>query len=316
MKKFSISIPTPCHENWSAMTPESKGRFCGSCQKTVVDFSVMSDRQIAEFFKKPATATCGRFMPDQLNRVIQMPPKRLQWLRYMLTIAIPAFLMSCKLGAKQATQGKMLGTEQRLIGDTITKVIAPPPPTVGMIIERPIDRIKGRVSNAKHSKVSPIKRCTIQPIKNDSDCFSKAPFVFQPVASNVKIDSSLTDEMKGLQGIAGGISFIKISSFKKKAAIPLIPQLTPAKPASFFIYPNPVKASSSFTIEWKMIDKGTYQLAIQNSTGQMVQEEEISIDNENARATIQLKSVVAGLYFVQLTNKKNGKRFTEKLVVK
>ena len=314
MKKFSISIPTPCHEDWNAMTSEGKGRFCGSCQKTVVDFSMMSDRQIAEFFKKPATTTCGRFMPDQLGRVIEQPPKRLPWLRYILTIAIPAFLMSCKLGARQATQGKMISTEQHITGDSIAVPL--PPPTVGMIIEQPIDTAKAKTSRAKQTKPTLIKRCTIQPVINDSEGFSKAPFVFHPDIFRIDTISPLSLTSQSLSGVLGGFSVTGVRLTKKKAPVPLIPQLTPTKPSSFLIHPNPVQASSSFTIEWKMIDKGIYQLALQNSAGQQVQSEEIIIDNENARATVPLKSTVAGLYFVRLTNKKTGKQFTQNLIVK
>ena len=73
MKKFELSIPKPCHENWDAMSPEEKGRFCGSCQKTVIDFSEMSDRQVAEFFRRPAGSVCGRFHQDQLQRTMEIP---------------------------------------------------------------------------------------------------------------------------------------------------------------------------------------------------------------------------------------------------
>src|SRR6185436_3832810 len=100
-KKIQLSIPTPCHENWDAMTPVEKGRFCGSCQKQVVDFSTMSDRQVAEFFKKPSTGSvCGRFMSDQLGRIIEIPKKRIPWLKYFFQFAVPAFLVSLKSSAQ------------------------------------------------------------------------------------------------------------------------------------------------------------------------------------------------------------------------
>jgi len=37
MKKMRISIENPCHEDWQKMLPESQGRFCQACEKTVVD---------------------------------------------------------------------------------------------------------------------------------------------------------------------------------------------------------------------------------------------------------------------------------------
>lgn len=109
-KKLQLSIPQPCHENWDAMTPLEKGRFCDSCQKQVVDFSNMSDRQVAEFFKKPSTGSvCGRFMTDQLERHIEIPKKRIPWLKYFFQFTIPAFLVSIKASAEKM-QGKVLLT--------------------------------------------------------------------------------------------------------------------------------------------------------------------------------------------------------------
>lgn len=100
-KKFQLSIPEPCHEDWDKMHPSGKGRFCDSCQKQVVDFSSMSDMEIAQFFKKPSTGSlCGRFMSDQLERTIEMPKKRIPWLRYFFQIALPAFLTTTKASAQ------------------------------------------------------------------------------------------------------------------------------------------------------------------------------------------------------------------------
>jgi hypothetical protein len=67
-KNVSLSIPRPCAESWSNFTPTSEGGFCGSCQKTVVDFSRMSDQQILDYLEQKRGAhTCGRFRADQLK---------------------------------------------------------------------------------------------------------------------------------------------------------------------------------------------------------------------------------------------------------
>jgi hypothetical protein len=106
-KKIQLTVPKPCHENWENMNPVEKGRFCNSCEKQVVDFSDMSDRQIAEFFKKPSIGSvCGRFMSDQLDREIVIPKKRVPWFKYFFQIALPAFIFSIK-GSSQALQGKV-----------------------------------------------------------------------------------------------------------------------------------------------------------------------------------------------------------------
>ena len=70
---YIISIPTPCHESWDEMTSIDKGRFCQSCQKTVTDFSGMSDQQIISYLKNRQGEVCGRFQVQQLNRELSIP---------------------------------------------------------------------------------------------------------------------------------------------------------------------------------------------------------------------------------------------------
>lgn len=55
------------------MSPEEKGRFCQHCQKTVVDFSNMTDRELVNYFSTASGRVCGRFMPEQLNRETVIP---------------------------------------------------------------------------------------------------------------------------------------------------------------------------------------------------------------------------------------------------
>lgn len=65
---MNVTIPSPCTQAWATMHPTSAGRFCGNCQKTVVDFSAMSDAEIRKQLQHSTGTVCGRFAPHQVNR--------------------------------------------------------------------------------------------------------------------------------------------------------------------------------------------------------------------------------------------------------
>jgi hypothetical protein len=93
MKKndLQISIPTPCHEDWDAMAPTEIGKFCSSCQKEVIDFSVMSDQEIRRILNSSKETPCGRFNINQIERplVAEVPVNRsLTWLKYAASLLL------------------------------------------------------------------------------------------------------------------------------------------------------------------------------------------------------------------------------------
>lgn len=68
-KKINYQIEEPCHADWDQMKPETQGRFCSSCSKTVVDFSTMSDFSIVNYLESNKhQSVCGRFAEDQLAK--------------------------------------------------------------------------------------------------------------------------------------------------------------------------------------------------------------------------------------------------------
>ena len=72
-KTLTLTIPEPCSENFDEMTPVKGGKFCASCEKTIVDFRTMSDGQIINHYKKNKGKICGVFNEVQLNRPIPFP---------------------------------------------------------------------------------------------------------------------------------------------------------------------------------------------------------------------------------------------------
>jgi hypothetical protein len=67
-----IQIAEPCHENWDAMTPNEQGRHCGSCCKTVVDFTHWEPEDILVYLQNN-TNTCGRIPAAYLDTPIATP---------------------------------------------------------------------------------------------------------------------------------------------------------------------------------------------------------------------------------------------------
>jgi TonB-dependent SusC/RagA subfamily outer membrane receptor len=85
--------------------------------------------------------------------------------------------------------------------------------------------------------------------------------------------------------------------------------------ASFKIFPNPVSSGTNLNIEWNQTEEGYYSLQLLNQSGQSVHQKEIWIDAEARVLQIDIPFVAAGSYFLALTNKKSGKRLTEKIIV-
>jgi len=60
-----LRIPDPCQQQWNGMEPQENGRYCGSCQQTVIDFTNASEQEIIDYF----AANAGK-KSAAVNRVI------------------------------------------------------------------------------------------------------------------------------------------------------------------------------------------------------------------------------------------------------
>jgi len=79
-------ISNPCHENWDSMTPQSGGRHCDTCNKTVIDFTTRSEIEITEFLTKhTGEKLCGRFSEHQLEKTSKPVRNTLQLLYLKVT---------------------------------------------------------------------------------------------------------------------------------------------------------------------------------------------------------------------------------------
>ncbi len=66
--KITPTIKVPCPANWDKMKIGVNSRFCGSCEKNVVDFTQKTREEILEYLiLHYGTKTCGRFYRHQLD---------------------------------------------------------------------------------------------------------------------------------------------------------------------------------------------------------------------------------------------------------
>jgi hypothetical protein len=102
-----ITIPSPCHEDWNAMTPKDKGRHCDSCAKTVVDFTTWQPQAILLHFKINKNV-CGRFTEDQLNEPIPTQEDFVRQIAYFkistLKKVAAIFLFAFMVGASSCNE--------------------------------------------------------------------------------------------------------------------------------------------------------------------------------------------------------------------
>ncbi|TDO78095.1 hypothetical protein EV143_103340 [Flavobacterium chryseum] len=150
-RKHKITIPEPCHEDWNKMTPDKNGRFCLSCSKTVVDFTLMFSDEIKHFFtQNENNKICGRFKKSQLDTITIQIPNRVLYsqTRYSkmfllaLFVAMGTTLFSC--ADKEGNKKKIDKVE--IVKDTASvenftkgkslirdSNVPPPPPKVDQV---------------------------------------------------------------------------------------------------------------------------------------------------------------------------------------
>ena len=127
---MKIHISQPCNEDWNAMTPKEKGRFCDSCAKVVVDFSQMTDNEIVAYFQvNNAKKTCGHFKKEQLLQkekiVIDLAtmPKNMSFRNIFIACCMAVFsslfFISCNTNSNHtnATGGEPIVVDSTLIND-------------------------------------------------------------------------------------------------------------------------------------------------------------------------------------------------------
>jgi hypothetical protein len=322
MKKFSLAVSEPCHENWEAMTSAGKGRHCASCQKTVVDFTAMTDSQVASFFKQSPQNVCGRFYNNQLNREIMAPPRSLPLPRQLLQLSLPALLLmsSCE-------QEKVV-----TMGDTVTVNEDPikfAVPTMGMVMQN-IDTTDTVVSFSE-----PITRqCSsvivgdveLKPDHNDSDTANIVTkghdeIVAQGCPEESPVHSKLSPEFLKEEPFPADTTAIIMGR------IELNPEKkTPVKAGETLqkndikideakritLYPNPVSRGQMLTVLFHRKMTCLYQVT--TLAGQVVSTGRLTAE-KGQPVQVRVGVFAPGTYSLRLAEEATGNVITEKFIV-
>ncbi|NRD21194.1 carboxypeptidase-like regulatory domain-containing protein [Winogradskyella eckloniae] len=217
-KVITISIPEPCHEDWNTMTPQTQGRHCAVCDKTVVDFSKQTDEQIITALETNSHL-CGRFKTEQIDRDMVLARKNKNNYISWVASGLLAFLA---IGNQSIyAQGK---PNSNLTETTIR-------PTIGGKIATSIlvkQKIYGMVTEAERGKplvgVSIVVKSTNQKIETDFDgkytiavkkdetlIFSFLGYISQEIKVknakhiNIKLQSNELEILGEVNVVAGGI---------------------------------------------------------------------------------------------------------------
>jgi hypothetical protein len=112
-EQFMITIPDPCGEKWAEMKKvDDCHRHCTACDRTLTDFSVMSDDELVIFFKQNNGKVCGRFRKDQLNRPLAKLPEKTSKATWWKAAALLPLSLFSKSGSAQQLYPDSAKTEQ------------------------------------------------------------------------------------------------------------------------------------------------------------------------------------------------------------
>ena len=108
MQKAIVEIKKPCRVDLNTMIPDEKGRFCGVCQTSVIDFTNKTPDEIALYFRiHAAEKNCGIFKNSDVktdntfdNLISFLYSKKLKFVAIFITGLL--ILTGCKT-KKQTT---------------------------------------------------------------------------------------------------------------------------------------------------------------------------------------------------------------------
>jgi hypothetical protein len=311
-----LSIPEPCHEGWLNMTPNEKGRHCLSCQKTVVDFSVMSDQEILHYISSAGSRVCGRFTPDQLDKVYAVQkPAPFSW-KYAFRMMVATFLFT---GNATLAQSVAPPKEETLAGKRDST--EPIRVTLGMVVRMPEIPVTGIVTDGKTKAPVAYAYILIKGTKTgivtrEDGSFSiqvpagrnKMTLVVSSVGYEVRelevslqkkrnLNIALSENVNALEGEVMIVKKVSVAQKVKREIKSWLPK------QDLSIYPNPVVPGSGLTVTMNLKKTGHYKMELLDVSGRVMYIQELQVNQSSQVAHIPTQvSWAGGIYWLRLSN--------------
>lgn len=341
-KSIQLNIAEPCHENWQNMTPQQQGRYCGSCQKTVVDFTMMSDQEVLNYFLKADHNVCGRFADDQLNKELKVTEKkkRFSW-AYVWNILVATFLVA-KADAQDVNPKKPVEPvkEVHIRLGKVAPTRSIPVELKGVIVDETNNQpISGASIRFKGTELGGMADTTGKfNLKVD-----KKEIVLEFSAIGYETQTVNIDEFTNLQNIQVSLkpSFANLKEVSiigygtttrrdwvgatgyniKSTRIEKIQRnindwVPTALKKDVKVYPNPVVRGNSLTVNLSLKQAGAYKLEVLNAAGQVMQVQPLLMQTKEQ--VIDLHTQVAwsaGIYWLRISSPGVKNVYQSKLII-
>lgn len=339
-RSLLLNIAEPCHENWQNMTPQEQGRFCGSCQKTVVDFTMMSDQEVLSYFLKADHSVCGRFAEDQLNKelVITEKKKRFSW-AYVWNILV-ATLLAVKADAQACPPIKEPVAAIDHLPKKIGKVAYVRPtggPVViaGKVIDetnnQPVGRVNISIKGTGLAGMADTKGQFNLKIENKEGLklefsaigYETKTLTVDELANLQDLQVSLKPaytELKEVVVTASGTNTRKgytICSYKITTQKEILRNINDWVQKDVKVYPNPVVRGNSFTVSLSLKQAGAYKLEVLNAAGQVMQVQPLLMQTKEQVIDLHTQAAwSAGIYWLRISSPNTKNVYQSKLLVK
>lgn len=352
---LQLTIPTPCHENWNGMTPQEQGRFCGSCRKMVVDFSMMTDKEIINYISKASEHVCGRFANDQLNKELPIAAnkKKVSWI-YLWNLLLATLLFTETNAQVKPTKPKKPPVTQAP-ENVVMGAIAFVPANQMSIAEE--SAIKGQVYDAVSNE--PIQSASIEVWGTTSGTAANAlgnfalpvnkkpPVILKVSAVGYKIQTVVASrnnwqnivvhllpqadtlapvQVTGYGSVMGKVAMryseikdtvcTKPDSTARKIVNTVSNWLPALVKKDVKVYPNPVVRGNVIQAALNLQQPGNYKLELLNMAGQVMQVQPVTLLSKQQTIAIPTQSDwSAGIYWIRISAPASNNVYKEKVLI-